>query len=550
PTWRVFGGPADRIARPPLTVAAILMTAGPGRPTGAIRLRQLRVRTRLRRADGLRLHAAPVPARHGFALTVENLLPVANEVTMAYGLVSLDGISYTWGIWRLDLPGAGQTTRFIPVSGTGPSPDPPVVQVAVQATARGADAEAQASLVQSTGVLVPVPLAGMGIHAALSSRVLPREMGRLAGQVAGCGVRWVREDFNWQQISPLGSRVSVRRLDRAIDAAVSAGLQVLGLPTAWPSWTHPYTTRGVSEFTSYLRTIARRYRGRVAAWEIWNEPNLPISWRGSPEQYVELLAASYATLKEVDPTMLVVGPCAAGPGDLSNPASVAALAWIEHVLSSRRPLFDVFSFHPYEGRRSPEAAGLAETVGRLQRLLHVSGHPARIWITEQGWASDYRNPTIDDLEQARLLVRAYLLSRVAGVENYFWYDARNDGLAADDHEDNYGLLRRDFIEKASYRALAVLAAVLGDRPLAGIPTTPPGLLAVRSAASGAQPAVLALWSPDQSRTVPISLPGQGGSIRDLDGTVTQLPAGTGQVRLPMGLVRFIIGDVELSSSLL
>ncbi len=548
PAWTVFGGPADHIVRPPLTVAAILMTTGPGRRTGTVWLRRLRVRTRLQRADGLRLDAAPVPARHGFTLTVENLLPTANEVTLAYGLVGLAGASLARGIWRLGLSAGGQATRFIPVPNLASSPTPPVVQVAAQATARGAVVTAQASLVRGADILVPVPLAGMGVHAALSSRVLPREMGRLARQVADCGVRWVREDFNWQQLSPVGNRVSVRRLDRAIDAARSAGLRVLGLPTAWPAWTHPYTARGVSEFTKYLRTIATRYRGKVDAWEIWNEPNLPLSWRGSAEQYVELLAASYATLKEVDPGVLVVGPCAAGPGDLSNPASVASLAWIERVLNVRRPLFDVFSFHPYEGRRSPEAAGLTETVGRLQRMVQASGHPSRIWITEQGWASDYRNPTIDDLEQARLLIRAYLLSRIAGVENYFWYDARNDGLSADDHEDNYGLLRRDFSEKASYQALAVLASVLGDWHVVEVPAAPPGLFAVRSAPSGTQPAVLALWSPGQSRTVSIALHGQGGSIRDLDGAVTPLPVGMGQVRLPMGLVRFIIGDVELSSS--
>src|SRR5262249_46558812 len=154
---------------------------------------------------------------------------------------------------------------------------------------------------------------------------------------------------------------------------------------------------------------ARRYRGRVAAWEIWNEPNLTAVWRASPDQYVELLAVAYATLKDIDPGVLVVGPGTAGPGDLTNPASVIVLAWLQRMLSARQPLFDVFSFHPYEGRRSPEQAGLLPTVSKLQQLLQASNHPVRIWITEQGWASDYTNPAIDDLQQARLLVRAYLL---------------------------------------------------------------------------------------------------------------------------------------------
>jgi hypothetical protein len=50
---------------------------------------------------------------------------------------------------------------------------------------------------------------------------------------------------------------------------------------------------------------------------------------------------------------------------------------------------------------------------------------------------------------------------MAGVELYVWYDGRNDGWALADPEDNFGLLRRDFGAKAAYRALTVVAAVLG-----------------------------------------------------------------------------------------
>jgi hypothetical protein len=548
PHWQVFGGPADRIARPPLMVKTILMTAGPGWRYGAVRLRSLRVRTRLRQEEGLRLRAAPEPGLDGFALTVENLLPVASGITLAYGVVGLDGVEVTRGARRLVLPGGGQTSHHIPVAGSTAPPAPPVVQLAAQASGQGAVEEAQASLVRSTTVRAAAPLAGMGVHAGLSTRVLPREMARLAGQIAACGVPWIREDFNWQQISQVKDRVSVRRHDQAIAAATAAGVRVLGLPTDWPFWTSPYSARGVRDFTSFLRTVATRYRGRVAAWEIWNEPNLPSSWRGTPGQYVELLAAAYATLKEIDPAVLVVGPCTAGPGDLTTPASLRALGWIERVLAAPGPLFDVFSFHPYEGRRSPEQADLTQTVGHLHGLLRASGHPPRIWITEQGWASADPLLGIDELQQARFLVRAYLLSRLGGVEAYFWYDARNDGLSPDDREDNFGLLRRDFLAKAAYRALAVLAEVLGDRSLVGVLVTPPGVLAVRFASAGAQPPVLAVWAQPHPAVVAITPTDQGGTIRDLDGRVSPLPTGGAQVRLPAGLVRFVVGDAVLSSA--
>ncbi|HWE63163.1 MAG TPA: hypothetical protein VHB98_15725 [Chloroflexota bacterium] len=37
-------------------------------------------------------------------------------------------------------------------------------------------------------------------------------------------------------------------------------------------------------------------------------------------------------------------------------------------------------------------------------------------------------------------------------------------------------------------------------------------------------------------------------IRDLDGTVTPLPAGSARVLLPPGLVRFVVGEATLSTT--
>jgi hypothetical protein len=261
-----------------------------------------------------------------------------------------------------------------------------------------------------------------------------------------------------------------------------------------------------------------------------------------------LLAAAYDTMKEVDPAVLVVGPCSVGPGDLTNPASLRALAWIEGLLSVRRPLFDRFSFHPYEGKRSPEQADLVAAVSRLRSLLRGAGYPDRIWITEQGWASALTHPIIDDMEQARLLARAYLLSQAAGVEAFFWYDARNDGWAQEDREDNFGLLRRDFIAKASARVPAVLADALHDRTFTDMTVTPAGVYTLDFTGGGALPPVLAAWSHQAPAYLSLALGEQGGVVRDLDGTAASLPAGSHGLALPAGLVRLVEGEVTFSAA--
>ena len=55
-----------------------------------------------------------------------------------------------------------------------------------------------------------------------------------------------------------------------------------------------------------------RYRGRVHAYEIWNEPNHPDFFSGRPETMLELARQAYQILKQVDGSVIVVSPSATG----------------------------------------------------------------------------------------------------------------------------------------------------------------------------------------------------------------------------------------------
>ena len=56
----------------------------------------------------------------------------------------------------------------------------------------------------------------------------------------------------------------------------------------------------------FVKNIANRYKGKITAWEIWNEEDLSYFWKGSVEQYVELIKYAYTALKEVDENNTVV----------------------------------------------------------------------------------------------------------------------------------------------------------------------------------------------------------------------------------------------------
>ena len=55
-----------------------------------------------------------------------------------------------------------------------------------------------------------------------------------------------------------------------------------------------------------MRAVVNRYGGRIAAYQIWNEANIPQFWRGTPELMADLTARAYAVIKKAQPGAVVV----------------------------------------------------------------------------------------------------------------------------------------------------------------------------------------------------------------------------------------------------
>ena len=62
----------------------------------------------------------------------------------------------------------------------------------------------------------------------------------------------------------------------------------------------------------YNQGWANGLHANIRYWEIWNEPDIPSFWSGTPEQYYRLYEATAKALKAVDPSLQVGGPAMAG----------------------------------------------------------------------------------------------------------------------------------------------------------------------------------------------------------------------------------------------
>ena len=317
----------------------------------------------------------------------------------------------------------------------------------------------------------PDPDSPFGLNTHLATRYpAPGYLSRPANSVDELGVAWAREDFPWPRIEPQPGAWDWRVFDEMVGAHEERGVMILGRlgysvgwatadaydPPADQSFSFPY----LGAWRRYIRATAERYRGRVQHWEVWNEPDNGVFWKGTPDPhaFAQLLRAAYEEIKAVDPANVVmIG--GVSPWDTHFLRGIAgARAW---------DAFDVLAIHPYVDPASPEQGRMgAWGVGAARALLNRYGQKP-IWVTEIGWESGpgERNVqgTVDEARQANYLVSAYLqLLAEPGVEKVFWYTLH------DDTNSPFGLVRygRGYTDYTS-RKPAFLAYATMARELEG-----------------------------------------------------------------------------------
>ncbi len=149
-----------------------------------------------------------------------------------------------------------------------------------------------------------------GIQAFLWWR--PEVADRDLNLVKEAGFGWVKQYFAWQDIEGTGKgRFDWERADRIVDQANQHGLKLLvrvGMDPDRPFWAgDPPDNTG--SFIEFLAQVANRYRGRIHAYQVWNEPNLAREWgkkRPDPAAYTRLLRSAYNTIKPIDPNAIVI----------------------------------------------------------------------------------------------------------------------------------------------------------------------------------------------------------------------------------------------------
>jgi hypothetical protein len=238
--------------------------------------------------------------------------------------------------------------------------------------------------------------------------------------------QWRLWDANvtWADLQPAKGQWRFENLDGYVSLAKQHGTGLLLTLGGSPTWAsakpqlqssyYPGFTAepaNIEDWREYVRTVVARYKGRIQAYEIWNEPNLTDFWSGSIDQMLMLTREASQIIRNVDPQALVVSPSA---------TTAYGIPWLAEFLKKGGGQYvDVIGFHFYvEAQLPPEE--MLTIIQRVQQVLADNGLADKpVWNTETGWLPPAKFDS-DELAAA-FLARAYIVNWAAGVQRFYWY---------------------------------------------------------------------------------------------------------------------------------
>jgi polysaccharide biosynthesis protein PslG len=283
----------------------------------------------------------------------------------------------------------------------------------------------------------------------------------------------IRVEIPWSTLEPTKGQVEPRALaftDHLVNQASAAGIKVVALAMWSPCWAssapasllhkcrpgqngkaQAWPPSDPNAYGSFVSFLAARYQAKLAAIEVWNEPDQAnedyFAGPNKAQRYAAVLRAAYPAIKRADPAMLVLGGSLVG----SNGAFLRAL-----YAAGIKGYYDGLSVHFY----SLVLASL-RYLHEVQ-LAHTDSKP--LWLDEFGWSSCWPRQRIQQ-EQGCVTKQ----TQAANLANVFRSLARTPWVAAEivyelqgSRSEDFGVLTETGVHKPSFGALrSVFMSPLG-----------------------------------------------------------------------------------------
>jgi len=359
---------------------------------------------------------------------------------------------------------------------------------------------------------------------ATSWLVKPEQFDDLAKLTKLCGLLWIRDRITWGELeSPRGKWIGNTKYDASADIQTKNGLKVYQVFHTTPGWAQevknshsfPDDLRDAYNFASEM---AKRYKGKVPAWEVWNEPDISVFSDELGDSYSALLKAMYLGYKSADPNLLVlICSFAMGPGKFAETIFQNDVG----------DYFDVYNYHIYD--EWSKHIGRALQHIDLMKRYGVKNKP--VWLTEAGRPIKRQDDmfeynTAQDRDLTEFLPKAIINSLSAGIDKYFWfilpYYRENDF-------NLFGLLRQDLSPTPGYCSMSSCTYALGEAKYLGRIDIE-GVYAYVFERSDSEIAV-ALWTDEGKKAVKIKSNADSGKLINVMGIDEEIAINDGTLKV-------------------
>lgn len=342
--------------------------------------------------------------------------------------------------------------------------------------------------------------------------------------VQALGVRSVRSGIHWHRVEPTPGVRDFSMFEPVIDDLLALDVEPLALLAYGNAWASSdpdadpyYPPDDAQDFAAYAAATAEHFAGRIARYEIWNEPNAGYRfWKpalsGDPVDYGALFAAAADAIHAVDPAAQVL----LGGTFFHDQFIIGGLEFLAGIGPEAWAAADGLAFHPYTfypPAVPPEYAGPSEMslgdgelplLDMIAALRGVAADAGRedlpLVVTEFGWP-DWAQVTPE--EQADWAERSVLLGLSQGVSTWCGYTLfHGSGLNT---EHRFGMAETDGLLTPYGERMQALGARLDGVEAAALLTLPEGQHGVALRGPGEQVRTLVwgtgVWESDDGTVV-------------------------------------------------
>jgi hypothetical protein len=351
------------------------------------------------------------------------------------------------------------------------------------------------------GTTATYPLSGPHPGYGFNVQLFYTDKDKVLAKVKEAGFSYARQQVAWMDEQGQNLYFAWGELDRVVDAANRNGVKLILSIAKSPDWASPSSHGGMPDnpldFGNFMYQMALHYKGKVAAYEIWNETNLKGESGGAINagQYVELLKYGYSGVKFADPDAVVIFG-APTPTEVNDPnVAIDDVLYLQQAYDYAGGLvknyYDVMGSHPGSNNNSPDqlwpdnpgtghcppiyasqegtcwrnkASFYFRRIEQQHAVMASNGEGNKqMWLTEFGWSTYNTAPgyeygqLISPELQAQYLVRAYQKGKTdypwMGVMSVWNLNFSTLGLPPSDEKVPWSVLNPDFSARPAFTAL-------------------------------------------------------------------------------------------------